>query len=298
MSLEEQLAMATNAVGVAPQAAPAQAPVQPVQQQVQPTVAPQVPPVQPVTVEVPTPQVQQPVNVAPQVPPVQPVQPAVPVMDLNQAQEEAEVNYAVQSIEVGQRISNRAIEPFKKLDKGESVRISVLNTTDWKAYKVHNHPDLGKLICWSTSEKLGACCKDGDPRVRYAIPVMVYPTMPNDIQTLIPGAKCELKLLILWDAESYDSLCQCIIDHNNDVASLDLRAKSIDSYGKLLFTPLSSYRAQVQDQFNDINNKWNAVKDKAINTVGRQLNDERYLRLTQTATPPQMANYNMNDVLD
>ena len=66
-------------------------------------------------------------------------------------------------------------------------------------------------MAWGSIRELLACCKDGDPRVRYAIPVMVYPTMPNDIQTLIPGAKCELKLLILWDAESYKILNKNVV---------------------------------------------------------------------------------------
>lgn len=292
MTLEEQLAMATEAVPVQP------APVQPVQNvaPVQPT---QAVPVQQV-ISNPAPVGVQPTQAVAPAQPVTPVQPVqattvapVQTVNLEQAQQEAEVNYSVQSIEIGQKISSRAIEPFKKLDKGESVRITVLNTTDWKAAKVHNHPELGKIICWG-----GQCCKDSDARVRYFLPVMVYSTLPGDINTPLPQAKSELRLLILWDSESYDSLCQCLIDNNMDVSAIDLRAKSIDNYGKLQFTPLPSFRSQFQEPLKEAMEKWEIVKDKAIQTVGRTLNDERYLKLTQTAAVPTMESYNMNDIME
>lgn len=288
MTLEEQLAMATNTVaqpvGPAPAAPVAPAPVQPQVAPVQTTVT------------------QAPVQTAPAyTAPVQPTQTMGPVapapvsstIDLNAAAQEAEVNYSVQSIEIGQKISARAIDPVKKLDKGEKIRITVLNTTDWMAVKVHNHPDLGKIICWG-----GACCRDTDARVRYCIPVMVYSTLPNDINVPIPQGKSELKLLVLWDSESYDSLCQCIINNGNRVDNIDFQAQAVDNFGKLMFYPLAqSFRPQFANEFNEAVAKWANVKDKAIMSVGRQLNDEKYARLTQNAVPPQMQVYTQDDIL-
>lgn len=295
MTLDEQLAMATNAVPAQPAttmetqvftapnaAVNAQAAAQVVQTT---TTAPLTQPATNFTTPVTIP------NVPVQQMTMQPVTPGVGI-DLNQAAQEAEVNYAVQSIEIGQKISNRAIDPVKKLDKGEKIRLTILNTTDWMAVKVHNHPELGKIICWG-----GACCRDTDARVRYCIPVMVYSTLPNDINVPIPQGKSELKLLILWDQESYDSLCQCVINAGNNVEAIDIQANAIDNYGKLMFYPLAqSFRPQFAEALAEAQNKWANVKDKAIQTVGRQLNDEKYARLTQNAVPPQMQEYNISDI--
>lgn len=278
MTLDEQLAMATSAVSVAPATQPVAqtVPVQPTQTVVQPVY--QQPAVAPVQTTVTA--------------PVQPMSAPIGI-DLNQAAQEAEVNYSVQTIEIGQKISNRAIDPVKKLDKGEKIRLTVLNTTDWMAVKVHNHPDLGKIICWG-----GACCRDTDARVRYCIPVMVYSTLPNDINVPIPQGKSELKLLVLWDSESYDSLCQCIINNGNRIDNIDFQAQAVDNFGKLMFYPLGqSFRPQFANELNEAVAKWAQVKDKAIATVGRQLNDEKYARLTQNVVPPQMQVYTQDDIL-
>lgn len=285
MNLEDQLKFATQSVPV----------TEPTTVVGIPTVQATQVPVQPVT-PVATTSVGPIGNVGTE--PVTPVAPATyvapvaqPTINLEEAQKQAETSYAVQTIEIGQKISNRAIDPVKKLDKGEQLRLTVLNTTDWQAVKVHNHPDLGKIICWG-----GKCCSDSLPRVRYAIPVMVYSTLPNDINVPVPQGKSELKLLVLWDAESYDSLCQCIINAGNDITSIDLQAKAIDNYGKLMFYPVPSFRNQFANELKVAEEKWALVKDKALDTVGRKLDDERYSKLTMTAVPPQMQTYNMSDI--
>ena len=113
MTLDEQLAMATNVVAQ-PQAPVAEGPavVAPVQQTytapVQAMPQAQVAPVQ-ISYTIPA---NTQVSATPSF--------AGPVgIDLNAAAQEAEVNYSVQTIEIGQKISNRAIDPVKKLDKGE-----------------------------------------------------------------------------------------------------------------------------------------------------------------------------------
>lgn len=293
MTLDEQLAMATNSVAVNPATgvvtpvAPSvanNAQVQAEAQVVQPTYT---------SVTIPNSNITSGAPITPSSVTTAPVQNVTLTgINLEQAAQEAEVNYAVQSIQIGQKISNRAIDPVKKLDKGEKIRLTVLNTTDWMAVKVHNHPDLGKIICWE-----GACCRDTDAKVRYCIPVMVYSTLPNDVNVPVPQGESELKLLILWDQESYDSLCNCIINAGNNVEAIDLQATAIDNYGKLMFYPLSqSFRSQFADALAKAQTKWANVKDKAINTVGRQLNDEKYLRLTQNVVPPQMQEYNVSDI--
>lgn len=306
MTLDEQLKMATSSVSMTPNVAqevPATASVQtqvaqgvPASEIQAQAAAQVVQPTMTAPVDNPTMQVNQ-VPVQNTTVTSASMQNVTPIqgIDLNKAAEEAETNYSVQTIEIGQKISTRAIDPVGRIDMGKQVRLAILNTTDWTAVKVHNHADLGKIICWG-----GECCKDdpNPPRVRYCIPVMVYSTLQNDANVIVPQGKSELKLLILWDTESYDSLCECIINNKNDVSSIDIKGKSIDNYGKLMFSALPTARAQVQAEYNAAVEKWNVVKDKALATVGRQLNDEKYLKLTQKATPPVMQEYDMNAVMN
>ena len=168
--------------------------------------------------------------------PVQNVVPSTPVstgIDLNQASQDAMQNYGVQTIQLGQMISTRVIEAVKKVEKGDSFRFTLI-APDIQAAKVHTHPTLNKISCFSTETNLAQCCQElGDPKVRYFMPVLVYSTMPNDPKTALPQGKSELRLLVLWDSNSYNQLCSEIMEAGSD--KIDIIATSEDSYGKLSF---------------------------------------------------------------
>lgn len=284
MNLEEQLKMATSSV------------VQPAQA------------VQPVQVQAP---VQQQVlannNVQAAAQVVQPttsavslntVQATVPTMDLNKAAEESISNYGVQTIQLGQTISTRAIESVKKLEKGDSIRITLIEPMI-QAAKIHVHPVLGKVNCFSTETTLGQCCQElGDPKVRYFMPVLVYSTMPNDAKTPLPQGKSELRLLVLWDTGSYNQLCTEIMDAGSD--KIDLIATSEDSYGKLSFRgQKTSFRdmPEYQQVIADAEAKWAQVRDRAADTVRRNLDPVRYAQLSRSNPVPQTQDYTMEDVM-
>lgn len=280
MSLDEQLAMANASVAmqpnqVAPQPAPVQATAE-VQQVVQPPVAP----TQPVT-------------------PAPAPQPTVGI-DLNAAAQEAEVNYNVGEITLGQKVSTRAIDPVKKGEKGDKFRFTLLATNPGYAL-VHQHAELGKILCWSTKTHQAQCCRDLDqPKARYYWPVLVYGTMPGDPNTPLPQVKSEMRLLIIWDAATYDQLCSDIIAAGQDITKLDFVATVTDTYGKLdirpaaqCFRTLPEYAPLIAESTNT----WSTIKDKAADTIGRKLDDERYLKLTQKAVVPNMQTYSMEDAM-
>lgn len=307
MTLDEQLAMATSAVPLnqaAPQPTPA--PVQGVPTQ-STTVAPQpmsAPQAQPVynntsTTVVPQPAVQATTQTAT-------IQPQFTgSIDLNQAAAEAEQHYGIQEITLGQTISTRAIDPVKKMDKGEKMRFTIIDPHVMAA-KIHNHETLGKIACFSNDDAskgpivYGQCCRDMDaPKVRYYMPVLVYSTMPGDPRTPLPQGKSELRLLIIWDVTSYNKLCEEIMEAGNN-AQIDIIATSEDSYGKLDFKgQQTSFRnmPEYQAAINAAVEKWHAVKDKAPLTVRRDMDAERYVKLTQVAVPPQMQVYSQDDIL-
>ena len=291
MTLDEQLAMATStvAVGGATQPAPTvAAPVNPAQVQaeaqvVQPTY-PNIPAPHPMmqgmTSDIPTPA-------------------STPTIDLNQAAADAEQHYGVQEISLGQKLSTRAIDPVKKLEKGEKIRFTIIDGY-FSAAKIHNHETLGKISCFSTETHIGQCCKDLDePKIRYFMPVLVYSTMPGDPKTPLPQGKSELRLLIIWDSTKWDSLCADIIDAGRNT-ELDFIATSEDSYGRLDFkVQQTSFRAMPEyaQAIADATEKWRAVKNKAALTVRRDMDEERYVKLTMNSPVPQMQSYSPEDIM-
>lgn len=297
MTLDEQLAMATNS---APMAQPAAAPVNPAQMQaeaqvVQPTQTVMQTPIQGVQ----TMQVNQPAQnyVAPVATPN-----TMQTLDLDKASEEAQQNFGVQEITLGQIVSTRPIDPIRKMDKGDKMRFTIISNQIGTC-KIHNHPTLNKIACFSTDTHIARCCQDMDePKLRYYLPVLVYPTLPNDPKTIIPNGKPEMKLLVIWDTGSYNNLVEEIV--NADVANpadnwkIDFVATSEDTYGKLSFRgQRDSHRQEFAPVISEMETKWTAIKDKAPTVVRKNMNEDKYIRLTQMAPVPQMNTYNQEDIV-
>lgn len=300
MNLDEQLAFATQSV---PQPVQQNVPTQQVQQPVQAPVNNSVTTQMPNTM--PTDNVsQQPTTQNLQVP----AQGQPQGLDLDAAQQEAEVTYAVDTIDFGKKISTRSIEPFARLEPGEKCRVTILGAPFY--VKIHTHADLGKILCWSSPSYQGQCCRDmDDPKVRYCIPVLVYATMPGDPRTPLPQGKSELRLMNLWNIEAWDGLTEEMIDKGlivngkvdyNALANVDFIVTGEGTYADVRFKATNdSFRSQYQEAVNNAITAWSNIgPQKAMTTVGRKLNDERYLKLTQNAVPPKLQEYNMNDVMN
>lgn len=297
LTLDEQLAMATQAVPVAPtqptqQVAQVQN-VQPTQQVVQPNYT---------TTQAPAQNVQPVYQQAPVY--QQPVQaPIASSIDLAKASDDAETQYAANTLELGQKISNRAIDKLL-LKEHEKCRVTVVGQPFFVPVHKCEALNNAKLVCWSNSKTgfRGQCCKDLDnPRINYCLPVLVYSTYPNDPRMALPQGKSELKLIALWDEGSWDKFCEQLIDNGGFAAlnNLDFIVTA-GTYNNLDLTiqPANMcFRPQYQEAVKNATDAWNSIGIQgALPTMGRLLNDEKYLKLTQVATPPVMQEYNMNDI--
>jgi len=199
----------------------------------------------------------------------------------------------VEQIQFGQQINTSPLDLIKKMETGSSFRFTVLNTTGAGLVKFHYSEGLGKFACFSTNQHLGQCCKDlGEPKVRYYLPVMVYPTMPNDLNTIIPNATPTLKVLTLWDADAFDTIAQTIFANNNDL-NVDFTAKCTDSYGRLRIDVArgQSFRPQIESFIQQANQTWEQYKDIVPAKIRKNMDEQQYLHVNnQVANNP--ANYN------
>ena len=284
MTLEEQLNMATNSVAELAQepVATAEVQTQTVVNEAQTQAQAQV--VQP-TITVATPA--QPVQQVQGVQTIQLAQPtAMPTMGTTT------VN-GVEQIQFGQQINTSPLDLIKKMETGSSFRFTVLNLTGASLVKFHYSEAMGKFACFSTNQHLGQCCKDlGEPKVRYYLPVMVYPTMPNDLNTIIPNATPALKVLTLWDADAFDTIAQTIYANNMDL-NIDFTAKCTDSYGRLRIDVArgQSFRPQIESFIQQANQTWEQYKDIVPAKIRNNMDEQQYQHVnSQVANNP--ANYN------
>ena len=298
MNLEEELKMATSSVPIQPESTPvasqvatpvqvaeeikqeqiqAQAQVvQPTQTFVQPTVIPQAP--------------VQPAYVQPQITPAQPQQ-----FDMNN-------EAGVMQIPFGQTINTSPIT-FIKLNNKEKIRFTVLEP-DVISLKFHYCEQLGagttngkRIPCWTTENHTGRCCTDlGKPKARYYLPVLVYPTMPNDINTIIPNAKPTFKVLMTWDDNNYNAIAEAVTATGGNV---DFVATGKDTYGGFdVRTQPSSYRNQYSNNINEFINNWRNSKAMIPSMVRENMTEDEYVRrlaqvneLVNNAPQNNYANY-------
>ena len=277
MNLEEQLKMATMSTTVVPQEQSAPVAVEQPQQ-----------PAQTITAET---QVVQPT--VPQAAPA-PVQYAS-VQELQQPQQPVIPTVAessgIQMIQLGQQFNTRPINAVKKLGIGEKIRFTLLNTEGFFT-KFHYVDGIGKFACFE-----GTCCKElGNAKHRYVLPVLVYPTVPNDPTVVIPGQPAELKVLPIWDDAVYDMIFQTSPDPIN--RPVDFIASGTDNFGRMSVVPQAqSYRAQFTGDINKAFEIWAKHKETVPGLICKTMNETSYLeakaRLAQ-AGPNNSANYNNN----
>ena len=278
MDLEEQLKMATMTTTTV--AEPVQQPVQQVvqttttapitEQPVQQVVAPQQAPVQYARVQ----ELQQ---------PMQPVLPTV------------QESSGIQMIQLGQQFNTRPINVVKKLGVGEQIRFTVLNR-DAFYIKYHFIDGLGKYACFSTQQHRGQCCAEyGDPKHRYVLPILVYPTLPNNPTTVLQGAPAELKVLPIWDDAAYETIFNFSQDPENQ--PVDFIAKGTDSFGRFSVVPQQngSYRGQFAEDVKKAQETWNNYKESVPGLICKPMNEQSYMEMKarmQSAGPNNSANYN------
>lgn len=274
MNLEEQLKMATSTVAVNAQTGEVSEPitmqvVNPAQiqaeaQVVQPTQTM----IQPQLASVTELQMPQQVAVQPQI---------------------AETS-GVQTIQLGQQVNTKPINLLKKLSIGEKVRFTIL-PGDINVIKYHFSETIGKIACFSTDQHLGACCRDlGQPKVKFCLPILVYPTMPNDARTIIPNAKAELRILSLWDENTYNTICECVI--RNQGKSVDFIATGQDNFGRLdVRDEQTSFAAQFGTDINQAVATYNTYKATVPALIRKNMDEQSYAHVISQVSN-NGANYN------
>ena len=268
MDLEEQLKMATmTTTTVAEPVQQTAVNTAPVMEQPAPVQQAPVAPVQYANVQ----ELQQ---------PVQPQQPVIPVI---------QESNGVQMIQLGQQFNTRPINVVKKLGIGEKLRFTLLNTEGYFT-KFHFIDGMGKFACFE-----GSCCKDlGNAKHRYVLPILVYPTLPNDPNTVIQGQPAELKVLPIWDDAVYDLIFQTSPDPIN--RPVDFIATGTDNFGRMSVVPQAqSYRGQFINDVNKAFEVWNTHKDKVPSLICKNMDETTYQDMKarmQAVGPNNTANYN------
>ena len=291
MNLEEELAMVTNSV--------------PVQQETTPVANTVATPVQ-IAEEVKQEPIMQPTQSFIQPMPQQMTQPTMQQVQPQQYDLNSEAG--IKQIQFGQNINVNPVT-FIKLNVGEKIRFTLLEC-DVLPLTFHYSEALGagttrgkRIPCWSTENHTGKCCIDlGKPKARYYLPVLVYPTMPNDPNTIIPNAKPQFKVLMTWDEITYNAIAQSAIDTQ---CNADFIATGKDTYGGIdVRTQVNSYRNQYLNDITEGVQNWRRCKSMIPSMVRENMTEEEYTRrLAQVnemvATTPQnnYSNYNQYNIM-
>lgn len=220
--------------------------------------------------------------------PVQPVQPApqvqqmtsqVQTMDLNQAEEET-MDF---DIDFGKKISTLPIEKIRG-KKGERVRLAFFYENKngqphipIMGMKMHYNEDVGAYFKCFEKE----CCRDSKrgPVVKYWMPVIEYPIIPGEPETLIPNRPAKLKLLTFGN-QGYELLTD-IIKSKGDLNKFDIIANCTEEqYQNFTYMATdNTLRSQIPN-LQDLVNKWVNIKPNSYKTIGRIISRDDYLKLT------------------
>lgn len=228
---------------------------------------------------------QQPVNVAPQAQPA-PVQPA-PVQNVMAQGDAVADDFDVTGLAFGQTISNYPVEKVKGV-KDQSIRFGLLfaspngeemarNPFSPYSWKIHYDEEVGgSFKCFG-----GECCQmdSKGARTRIVLPIVLYPTLPTDPYTIIPGKKAELKILVLGN-EAWTSISNKIKSKNFRYENFDIIGTCTDGqYNSFDFTATEdTFRAQ-QPDFEAVKQSWLNVRNVSYKAVGKILPRETYLQL-------------------
>lgn len=285
MTLEEQLQMATSTTTAEVQtmSVPTNTPVQTTQTVAQPAapMAQQAPVQTTVTTQAP------PVQMA-SVSELQPIQQA-PVQA-----PQIDVNNGVQTIQLGQQVNVKPLNLLRKLGVGEKIRFTIL-PGDVHFIKYHYTENMGKFACFSTDDHLGRCCiENGNYKHKFCLPILVYPTMPNDPKVIIPNARAELRILSLWDDTTYNVIVEAVT--RNPGTPVDFVATATDTYGRLDVREDVgvSYANQFNQSIQEAINTYNIYKATVPALIRKNMDEATYANASRVNNQVNNnpANYN------
>lgn len=227
----------------------------------------------------------------------QPVQMAS-VEELHQATPQIDINNGVQTIQLGQEVNTKPINLLRKLGVGEKVRFTVI-PGDRYQIRYHYTEERGKFACFSVDGQQPArcCLENGNYKTKFTIPILVYPTMPNDPKTVIPNAKADFRILALWDAQTYRVIDEALIRNGNN--PVDFVATATDTYGRLDIREEVgvSYANQFSQNIQEAINTFNAYKSMVPTLIRKNMDETTYLNASRISNQVNnnSANYNYNN---
>lgn len=196
-------------------------------------------------------------------------------------------DFDAEGLAFGATISNFPVEKVKGV-KDQSIRFGLLFASpngDEMArspfapykWKIHYDEEVGgNFKCFN-----GECCQmdSKGARTRIVLPIVVYPTLPNDPYTIIPGKKAELKILVLGN-EGWTSISNKIKSKGFRYENFDIIGTCTDGqYNSFDFTTTDdTFRAQ-QPDFEQVKQSWLKVRNVSYKAVGKILPRETYLQL-------------------
>lgn len=219
--------------------------------------------------------------------PAQPAQPAqvqpmtsqVQTMDLNQAEEET-MDF---DIDFGKKISTLPIEKIRG-KKGERIRLAFFYENKngqphipIMGMKMHYSEEVGSYFKCFEKE----CCRDSKkgPVVKYWMPVIEYPIIPGEPETLIPNRPAKLKLLTFGN-QGYELLTD-IIKSKGDLNKFDIIANCTEEqYQNFTYMATDNTLRNQIPNLKELLAKWPTIKPNSYKTIGRIISRDDYLKLT------------------
>ena len=237
-------------------------------------------------------------------PQTQMVQSQPAMVNVNQAAQQAsQFNFSSLEFDINKPQENVGSKLRLAGQANETFRIHLLPVSPSKVH-IHYH-DEGKqsfnFICLKDSyaSKIEEpCCKThGWAKSRNIIPVIVYPTVQNNINALIPGAAPELKVLVINDKKLEEirqaaSTVLGVDPQHLDLSQVDITAK-VDNpqYKSHIFNcSPTSMLSQVQSFLPGLMEQWKAFASNPENLcglAGRLITREYY--------DQYLSNYNFQD---
>ena len=236
----------------------------------------------------PQPQYQQPYN-----------QPAM--VNVNQAaQQTANFNFNNLAFDINKQQNDNALLPRLTGQSGESFRLHILPTPPSRLH-IHTHYNNdgagSSFVCLKDAYGTGyepCCTTHGYAKPRNVIPVLVYPTVQGNINSLIPGAIPELKVLIIND-KKLDEIRQAAVSVsgkpieqiNLDEVDIIARVDNPQFKSHIFNCTPTSYKGQVAQFIPTLVEKWKqiATPENICRGASTLLTREEYMN------NPEYANY-------
>lgn len=219
----------------------------------------------------------------------------------NQAQSQvAEFNFTSLAFDINKQQNDNTSLPRLSSQSGESFRLHILPTPPSR-FHIHTHYNSNNMgssfVCLKDAygTPYEPCCTThGYAKPRNVIPVLVYPTVQGNLNSLIPGAAPELRVLIIND-KKLDEIKQAAVSVtgkpleqiNLDEVDIIARVDNPQFKSHIFNCTPTTYKDQVAQFIPGLVEKWKqmATPENICRGASTLLTREEYMN------NPEYANY-------